>query len=603
MVTTIVFVIIGVIFVGAYAAWRYKKATAAQERFASLIPPKNRPSWNVSNRLQLKRAENSALTVTDEGSPVVGDSELTVAVGPALKIGTFDVGFLRDLSIVAAAADGAIAGSFIADAALKIDPQVLHALEFSTAEHLHGLADVDSYVQAHFFSAPIASADGWFERLTGYVAEQKAATALEQMGHHVEFAPVANQPVWDLMVDGHPAQIKEGLAGATDFVAHHPGVDVFTGPDVAVAMHDPSVHALDVLDKDSIHAATEQTLNGVDGVVDPGFHIPFITMAFSSWREASLLWNEKKTFAHALKDVGVDVVGVGAGALAGAKAGGLLGAWFGPVGAAIGGVAGSIVGAIGGKFTATAIRYAGFREARDAYNRSVTNAQKAVELEIRMSKERIIELQAQYQQRFAEDRGKVEESAKRRIGAISIRFEDELFAFCEQFPHFLRDLKSKLEREEKEVLSRLPSRSILGWLLASESDLYRGVVRDWFARAQKLVNAELHTYAEVTPRNFRTLYAEVQRFLREYEFELESLANELRRMADERALAEKQAEAVRIDAVAEVARVRNDLIQEFGKHVVPLHERIVSKIQSWNRTIGDRRSVLKREADAIGVEL
>ncbi len=120
MVTTIVFVIIGVIFVGAYAAWRYKKATAAQERFASLIPLRTARVGNVSNRLQLKRAENSALTVTDEGSPVVGDSELTVAVGPALKIGTFDVGFLRDLSIVAAAADGAIAGSFIADAALKI---------------------------------------------------------------------------------------------------------------------------------------------------------------------------------------------------------------------------------------------------------------------------------------------------------------------------------------------------------------------------------------------------------------------------------------------------------------------------------------------------
>ncbi len=325
------------------------------------------------------------------------------------------------------------------------------------------------------------------------------------------------------MVNGHPAQIKEGLAGATDFVAHHPGVDVFTGPDVAVAMHDPSVHALDVLDKDSIHAATEQTLNGVDGVVDPGFHIPFITMAFSSWREASLLWNEKKTFAHALKDVGVDVVGVGAGALAGAKAGGLLGAWFGPVGAAIGGVAGSIVGAIGGKFTATAIRYAGFREARDAYNRSVTNAQKAVELEIRMSKERIIELQAQYQQRFAEDRGKVEESAKRRIGAISIRFEDELFAFCEQFPHFLRDLKSEAgTRREGGTVATTLAQHIGMASSVRERPLSWGRP-GLVCSSPEVVNAELHTYAEVTPRNFRTLYAEVQRFLEKYEFELESL--------------------------------------------------------------------------------
>jgi hypothetical protein len=236
-----------------------------------------------------------------------------VTAGPTVKTGSFDVGFLKDPSIIAAAADGAIAGSLIADAALKIDPQVLHALEFSTAEQLHGLADINSYVQAHFFSAPIVSAEGWFERLTGYVAEQKAASALEQMGHHVEFAPVSNQPVWDLLVDGHPVQIKEGLAGAKDFIAHHPGVDVFTGHEVAAAIKDPSVHALDVLDKDSIHAATEHSLAGVHGVVDPGFHIPFITMAFSTWREGRLLWNEATTFGRALKNVGMDVVGVGGG--------------------------------------------------------------------------------------------------------------------------------------------------------------------------------------------------------------------------------------------------------------------------------------------------
>ncbi len=63
--------------------------------------------------------------------------------------------------------------------------------------------------------APAMTADGWFERLTGYVAEQKAASALEAAGHHVTFAATANQPVWDLLVDGHPVQIKEGLLEST----------------------------------------------------------------------------------------------------------------------------------------------------------------------------------------------------------------------------------------------------------------------------------------------------------------------------------------------------------------------------------------------------
>jgi hypothetical protein len=74
-------------------------------------------------------------------------------------------------------------------------------------------------------------------------------------------------------------------------------------------------------------------------------------------------------------------------------------------------------------------------------------------------------------------------------------------------------------------------------------------------------------------------------------------------VADERASAESQAETVRRDAVAEVVRVRNDLIQDLGQQVVPLHERIVAEVQSWNRTIGNHSSVLKREAAAIGIEI
>lgn len=604
MLTTI-FVLAGVILLGLYATWRYKKGMAARERFTSLLPPKNRLSWNTSDRPTLRKPEDQELGLTTgQGGPVISDPKFSVAVGPVARTAPFDIGFLKDPSIMAAAADGAIAGSFIAEAALKIDLQVLHALEFSTTEHLHGLADIDSYIQAHFFSAPVASAEGWFERLTGYVAEQKAATALEQMGHHVEFAPVANQPVWDLLADGHQVQIKEGLAGAKDFVAaHHQGVDVFTGPGVAGAIKDPSVHALDVLDKDSIHAATEQTLNGVNGVVDLGFHIPFITLAFSTWRESKLLWNEKITFERALRNVGMDVVGVGGGALAGAKVGGLVGNLLPGPGTAIAAILGSIAGAIFGKLTSTAIRHAPFKKAREAYNGSVMDAQSAVESEIERSKQRIVELQAEYQQKFAEDRTRIEGDAKQRVGEVRIKFQDELLAFCEQFPKFLCDLKSKLEREKRQILLRLPLRSILGWLLASERELYRGVVCEWFARAQNLVDMELRTYSELTPRNVVRLYAEMQRFLKEYEFELENFANELRRVADEQASAEKQAEAVRRDAVREVARVRNDLIRELGQEVVPLHEQIVAEIQSWNRTIGNHRSALKREAAAIGIDL
>jgi hypothetical protein len=84
---------------------------------------------------------------------------------------------------------------------------VLNAVEFSTADHLHSPPSIDNYVQAHFFSNGAASAEGWLHRLEGYVAEQKAAIALEKAGHVVQFAPTANNASWDLVVDGHQRRI------------------------------------------------------------------------------------------------------------------------------------------------------------------------------------------------------------------------------------------------------------------------------------------------------------------------------------------------------------------------------------------------------------
>jgi hypothetical protein len=600
---TAVYVVVGVVLLALYALWRYKKSITAEDRFANLMPSRNRLGWTTESTRTLKNRTGQLRASADCDGRLAADAQISAQVRPTTEIRSASGDLLESALIGTAVADTVAAAWSIADSAANIDPQVLQALEFSTAEHLHGLGDINSYVHAHFFDAPTSSADGWFERLTGYVGEQKAAVALEQAGGHVEFAPVANQPVWDLLVDGHPVQIKEGLVGTKDFIAHHPGIPVFTGPDVAVAIKDPSVHALDVLDKDSIHAATEQSLDGVDAVIDPGFHVPVVTMAFSSWREAKLLWKEKTTFGRALKNVGMDVAGVGVGWLAGAKAGGLLGSVFGVLGAAVGVIAGGITGAIGGKLTSTAMRHAPFKEAREAYNQVVTEAQQAVESKISDSKQRVTELQLEYQQRFIEDRTRVADSVRQRVGDIRSKFENNLVDFCERFPTFLRDLKTQLDGEERDVLSRLPSTSIFDWIFASENALYRGVVKAWFKRARKSVDSELDVFGEIAPRTAQTLHAEIQRFLNKYEFELESLAGALRRVRHECLLAEEQVKESQMGAVAEITSIRNTLIQSFGQKVIDLHERIVEEIRAWNGKIEARKSVLKREAASIGIDL
>ena len=69
-------------------------------------------------------------------------------------------------------------------------------------------ADVDSVLSfARFADTKAdlsgASLDGLHSELQGYVAEQLAAEHLQAHGHDVVFPDSANNPGWDISVDGH----------------------------------------------------------------------------------------------------------------------------------------------------------------------------------------------------------------------------------------------------------------------------------------------------------------------------------------------------------------------------------------------------------------
>jgi hypothetical protein len=246
-----------------YVVWRHRRYIDARRKFEPLLPAQNQLSWqSPTNPLAAKSGQLIPGSRTKGFSSKTGftDSDIVQSVEFGKDAAS---GFIKRPSTLGAAADGAVAGAALIHAALSIDPHVVNAIEFSTAGHLRGVADLDKYVHDHFFVAPIHSADGWFERLTGYVAEQKAAAYLESTGHHIEFAPVPNQPVWDMLVDGHPVQVKEGLAGVKDFLADHANIPVYTGSEVTAAVKDPAVDGLDILNKDAVEAATRGALDNI----------------------------------------------------------------------------------------------------------------------------------------------------------------------------------------------------------------------------------------------------------------------------------------------------------------------------------------------------
>lgn len=503
----------------------------------------------------------------------------------------------------AAAADSVVAGGAILESFLKIDPQVLHAIEFSTVQDLHGLADFHTYVQDHFFSSPVESADGWFNRLTGYVAEQKAASFFEQAGHHVVFAPTSNQPVWDMLVDGHPVQIKENLGALKDFVVAHPDVPVYTDPHIAAAFHMDSVHGLSALDKDSIHVAAENTIDGLDGTFDPGFNFPVITMAFSSYREIKLLLNEKTTFDRALIHVGMDVAGVGVGAMAGGKLGALVGSIIPGPGTVVGGILGSILGGIAGKVSSTGVRRMPFHNARKEYNEAIESARAAINGKMEDSREEVERLQWVYQSKLREFFLRVESDAKQQISVLEQEYEGRLLDTYLRFPEFLRDLREQLKEQEEEVLSEMPRPDLLHAIFPDELRLQRHAVRRWFARARRIVRKQTRAYDRVKPRDIQTLRQEVQRILRVFVFDLASLEKELADFAALQSSKEKAASAIRQQALAKTEEHRQTLIRDFGSKVSDIHDKIVQMVQNWNSRISVARSELRRQAAAVGISI
>lgn len=586
-----------------HAIWWTWKLRAESTKAMQDLPPANQLSWRLSRNTALARStpstsdieKRTALTIEATMSPspdgATADHKIEV---PAV---------IKDPLTWAAAADGGIAGWSILESALKIDPQVLSAIEFSTADHIHNLADINSYVHGHFFSAPLQSADGWFNRLTGYVAEQKAASFFESTGHQVVFAPVANQPVWDLLVDGHPVQIKEHLAGAKDFALSHAGIPVFTDPNIAAIVKEQSVHGLSVLNKDSIHSAASGTIDGLDGTFDPGFHMPFITMAFSAYREAKLLFAEQTTFDRALLHVGMDVAGVGGGAVLGAKIGAFVGSILPGPGTIIGGIFGSLLGGISGKMASSSVRKLPFYNAREHYNTAVEAAQSEINTAIDDSRKKVHVLQREYQEKFSAFRHQIEAEAKEQIGAQRSKSEAEVLRLLEAFPEYLQELGRQLRSEEQEVLSGMPSPTFADILFTRENHIQRSAVKGWFRRARRIVQKEVRAFKKIEPRSLETLQTAFQQSLREFVFELDSLDGELARVNAEFEQRRQEAEHIGRQAVSKIEEHRQNLLFDFGKRVVELHESIVRNIKSWNNQISYKRDELRRQAAAVGITI
>jgi hypothetical protein len=266
-----------------------------------------------------------------------------------------------------------------------VDRSVFQAVAHMSHSAVNNFGDLMKVVDVKGYAVQTA---GFLSKLVGHMGEWKVQEHLMSSGIGVSMPFTSNEPGLDMWLDGHAVNVKNyadvGLAAHEHFMAH-PDIPIIVPADAANipadALHfDPShgmdVSALDHSDHLVIvdHALSHaETVGHAQGAIDtlgdagPHMHVPWVTLAVSSFREGRLLFEGSTDLARAAKNIAVDTAAVGGGGFLGAKAGAAVGSLIAPgLGTLIGGLVGGIGGAIVGRSAANAIKRAPLDEAKAA---------------------------------------------------------------------------------------------------------------------------------------------------------------------------------------------------------------------------------------------
>lgn len=222
--------------------------------------------------------------------------------------------------------------------AAAIDPTVIAAADFSRA------AEIDGPVEFAVFAHNVKQLDpagyaGAESNLSGYVAEQVVAAQLVAQGHQVSFPETSNQQGWDLMVDGHPFQVKcyEDASSLGQHFAVNPDIPVLANAELAGKVsgeYADRVYFVEGYSHATVREVTDSSLDAGADMFSPD--VPVFALAVSAVRNLIGVQRGRVTGAQAVEQVLIDGsmrMGLAAiGGYAGTAIGLLV---FGPAGALV----------------------------------------------------------------------------------------------------------------------------------------------------------------------------------------------------------------------------------------------------------------------------
>ena len=265
------------------------------------------------------------------------------------------------LPLFPAMSDGILGASNVLHQYLCIDDYIYEGVSKLSNQTIDNFSDLSSQLKTydHGFQG---LARGGLNKIKGHIAESHVAKHFEQEGIEVNWPESSNQEGFDLLLNGNPIQVK-CIENANNLVEHfqkYPKIPAIIPSDAKNIPEDAfyfnPVESVDnlfkyiqntenpiIVDSQLSNAElTEQTIEGTDvalGAFKPV--IPWVTVAFSGFREAKLLGKGDTDFLSSVKNIGLDAAGVGGGGTAGAVIGSMI---FPGPGTVIGGFLGTFVG-------------------------------------------------------------------------------------------------------------------------------------------------------------------------------------------------------------------------------------------------------------------
>ena len=332
---------------------------------------------------------------------------------------------------------------------LRVDPLVIEAIDFVRIGDLSNAFKIGEQEIKDRAEKSLSSLESLHSNYTGYTAERIIALDYQRKGYEVVFPKNANNPGFDILVNGQEFQIKfqkNGISLLNEHFEKYPNIPIIANSEAAIEFHSKFPDKADlVIDSGfSFDTSSDLLLTSTDASVEIfqdehlfGSFLPEIlgiVSVISIVKNLNYLSKGEIDGSTAFKNIAIDSTGKFASAGLGAKVGSIF---FPPIGTFIGGAIGFLIG----DSIVRHVRLSLFDKETDTIHASLFNYIKATE--------RILKNNLKV---FKKKTIALDKKLKKKSDIMAIVVKDDKYNKAKQFHEFYKKKVIEEEKKRKKIL-------------------------------------------------------------------------------------------------------------------------------------------------------